>query len=122
MRERELLVRLLVHEMRLVAVVVEELHVLDLGVDARELLAGAERLVDHSAGLEVLQLGADEGAALARFHVLEVDDPPHRPPMLDVHARLELVRADDVGHPAAQDTCRATDASSRAPATSAAPS
>jgi hypothetical protein len=37
------LVRLLVHEVRLVAVVVEELDVLHLGVDARELLAGAER-------------------------------------------------------------------------------
>ena len=45
-RQPELLVGLLVHEVRLAAVVVEELDVLRLGVDARELLAGAERVVD----------------------------------------------------------------------------
>ena len=44
--KRELLVGLLVHEVRLGAVVVEELDVLRLGVHAGELLAGAERVVD----------------------------------------------------------------------------
>src|SRR6185437_10336592 len=45
-RERELLERALVHEHDLVARVVEVLHVLLLGAHARELLPGAERLVD----------------------------------------------------------------------------
>ena len=104
-RQAELLVGLLVHEVRLVAVVVEELDVLRLRVHARELLAGAERVVDHGAGLEVLELRAHEGAALARLHVLEVDDPPHRAAVLDVHPGLELVRGDDVGHDAREGTC-----------------
>ena len=99
-RQPELLVRLLVHEVRLAAVVVEELDVLHLGVHARELLAGAESVLDDGAGLEVLQLRADERAALARLHVLELDDAPHRAAVLDVHPVLELVRVDDVGHAA----------------------
>ena len=77
-REPELLVRLLVHEVRLGAVVVEELDVLHLGVDARELLARAERVVDDGAGLERLELRAHERAALAGLHVLELDDAPDR--------------------------------------------
>ena len=91
--------------MGLAAVVVQELDVLHLGVDARELLAGAKGVVDHCPGLEVLQLRADEGAALARLHVLEIDDPPHRAAVLDVHPGLELVCADDVGHDAREGTC-----------------
>ena len=98
MRERELLVRLLVHEVHLVAVVVEVLHLLDLRVDARELLARAERLVDNGACVEVLQLRPDEGAALAGLDVLELDDPPRRAVDLDVHPVLELVRVDRLGH------------------------
>src|SRR5918994_7673448 len=97
-RQRELLVRPLVHEDDLISGVVEVLHVLDLGEDARELLTCTERLVDHGAGVDALHLGAHERAALARLHVLELDDAPHRALELDVHAVLELVRADDVGH------------------------
>ena len=94
----ELLVALLVHEVGLGAVVVEELDVLHLGVDARELLARAERVVDDRPRLEVLELGTDERAALSGLHVLELDDAPHRAAVLDVHAVPELVRVDDVGH------------------------
>ncbi len=97
-RQRELLVRLLVHEVRLAPVVVEELDVLHLGVDARELLARAERVLDDSAGLEVLELRPDERAALPGLDVLELDDAPHRAPMLDVHPVAELVRVDDLRH------------------------
>ena len=104
-RQAELLVGLLVHEVRLVAVVVEELDVLRLRVHAGELLAGAEGVVDHGAGLEILELGAHEGATLARLHVLEVDDPPHRTAVLDVHPGLELVRGDHVGHDAREGSC-----------------
>ena len=80
------------------AVVVEVLHVLRLGVDARELLAGAERAVDDGAGVGVLHLRAHERAALARLHVLELDDAPDAAVELDVHAVLELVRRDGVRH------------------------
>src|SRR5262249_3458309 len=66
-------------------------------------LVGAERPLEHLAGLEVLELRADEGAALARFDVLEVD---HRHEPLgevqhdaglqvvggDVHARSLVLR------------------------------
>ena len=94
----ELLERLLVHEVRLGAVVVEELDVLHLGVDARELLAGAERLVDDRSAIEILELRPHERAALARLHVLELDDAPHRALELDVHPVPELVGVDDVCH------------------------
>jgi hypothetical protein len=57
-----------------VAVPVEELHRPALGGDALDLLARAERLVDHGAAGQVLELGADECAALARLDVLEADD------------------------------------------------
>jgi hypothetical protein len=97
-RERELLVGLLVHEHDLVPGVVQVLHVLDLGVDAGELLARTEGLVHDRARVEALHLRADERAPLAGLHVLEVDDAPHRAFDLDVHAVLELVRGDDVGH------------------------
>src|SRR5581483_1458914 len=92
------LVRPLVHEVHLGAVVVEELRLLHLGVHARELLPRPERLVHHGAGVEALQLRAHERAALARLDVLELDDPPHRAAVLDVHPVLELVRGDDLCH------------------------
>src|SRR6478735_10016205 len=94
----QLLVVLLVHEHDVVTGVVEVLDVLDLGVHARELLAGTERAVDDRARLERLQLRADEGAALPRLHVLELDDAPGLAVELDMHAVLELVGGDDLGH------------------------
>ena len=97
-RERELLVRLLLHEDDLVARVVEVLDALHLGVHPLELLAGAEGLVDDRAGVEVLQLRAHERAALAGLDVLELDDAPDAALDLDVHAVLELVRVDGLGH------------------------
>src|SRR5262249_29877548 len=86
------------HEVRLCAVLVEVLHVLDLCVHARELLAGAERAVDDCACLEVPQLRAHERAALPRLHVLELEDAPDLAVQLDVHPVLEAVRVDHVGH------------------------
>jgi len=70
----------------------------DCGVHARELLAGAEGLVEHRAAGDVAHLGAHEGATLARLHVLEVDDRERLPVDLDGHAGLELVGADYVCH------------------------
>ena len=95
-REPELLVRLLVHEVSLGAVVVEVLDVLHLRVDTRELLAGAKRAIDDGAGLECLQLRPHERTA--RLHVLELDDPPDDAVDLDVHPVAELVRVDGLGH------------------------
>src|SRR5665811_329874 len=94
----DLLVGLLVHEHDLVAGVVEVLDVLGLGVDAGHLLAGAEGALDDGARVEILELGAHEGAALARLYVLELDDAPDDAVKLDVHAVLELIGADYVGH------------------------
>jgi hypothetical protein len=37
--------------------------------------------------------------------MLEVDDPPHRTAVLDVHSGLELIRGDHVGHDAREGTC-----------------
>jgi hypothetical protein len=67
-------------------------------VDAGELLAGAEGLVDDGARADVLHLRAHEGSALAGLHVLELDDAPDVAVDLDVHAVAELVRRDDLGH------------------------
>ena len=55
-------------------------------------------LYDDGAGVERLQLCADERAALAGLDVLEVDDAPDVPVELDVHPVLELVRVDGLGH------------------------
>jgi hypothetical protein len=67
-------------------------------VDAVELLARTEGLVDDGAGVERLQLRAHERPALAGLDVLELDDPPRLAVDLDVHAVLELVRVDDIRH------------------------
>ena len=48
--------------------------------------------------LERLQLRPHERAALARLHVLELDDAPDGAVELDVHAVAELVRGDGLGH------------------------
>src|SRR5262249_52863955 len=69
-----------------------------LRANARELLARAERPIDDRAGVERLQLRADERAALSRLHMLELDDAPDVAVELDVHAVLELVRVDGLGH------------------------
>ena len=45
-----------------------------------------------------LELRAHERAALARLHVLELDDAPGLPVELDVHPVAELVGGDDLGH------------------------
>ena len=94
--DRELLEGLLVHEVRVGAVGVEELHLARLGPDRPELLAGAERPVDHGAVGGAPQLRAHERAALAGLDVLELEDLEDRALDLDVVAVLELVRAD--GH------------------------
>src|SRR5262245_46050426 len=84
--------------MRLGAIVVEVLNVACLGAHARELLPGAEGAVDDVAHVESLELRADERTALARLHMLELDDPPYLAVELDVHAVLEAVGVNLLGH------------------------
>ena len=93
-RDLDLLVVAVVHEDRGVAGVVEVLHLARLGAHRAELLAGPEGLVDHRAVLDPAQLGAHEGAALARLDVLELDDLEDLAVDLDVGAVLELVGAE----------------------------
>ena len=95
--ERRLLVGLGVHEDELVAVVVEELHPPVLDVRLLQLLPGAEAPIEHSTGLQVLQLGSHEGAALAGLHVLEVGDVVRLTVELDLEPVAEVRRRDS--HP-----------------------
>ena len=71
---------------------------LHLRVDARELLPGAKRAIHDRARVERLHLRPHERAALARLHVLELDDAPHRAVELDMHPVPELVRGNRLGH------------------------
>jgi hypothetical protein len=73
------------------AVRVEELHPARLGADRPELLAGPEGLVDDGAVVDPLELGANEGTALAGLDVLELDDAEDLAVDVDVGAVLELV-------------------------------
>ena len=75
----------------LVALGVEELHLARLGAHGAELLAGAERAVDHRAVGGAAQLRAHERAALAGLDVLELDDLVDDAVDVDVVAVLELV-------------------------------
>src|SRR3954452_18223092 len=93
-RDRELLVGLGVHEVGVRAVVVEVLELAGLGAHRAELLARPEGLVDDVAVGGALELGADERAALAGLHVLELDDLEDRPVHVDVSPVLELIGAD----------------------------
>ena len=56
-----------------------------------DLDVGVEGLVDDLAGLDVLQLGAHERAALAGLVVLEPDDGPQLPVEVENHAVLQVV-------------------------------
>ena len=68
-----------VHEDEAVAVVVEVGEVAAVDVLDLDLGAGVVRAVDDLARDDVLELGADERAALAGLDVLELDDVPELP-------------------------------------------
>ena len=74
------------------AVVVEVLHRAAVDRGGLDLGAGVEGLVDGLVGLDVLQLGAHERGALARLHVLELDDGPELAFDVENHAVLQVVR------------------------------
>jgi len=71
--QADLLVALHVHQGEHVAGAVQVLHGRLLHPHLGDRLAGTEGALDHRAGLDVLELGADEGPALAGLDVLELD-------------------------------------------------
>ncbi len=90
-RDLELLVVVVVHEDRRLAGVVEVLHLARLGAHRAELLPRPEGLVLDRPVVDLAQLGAHEGPALAGLDVLELDDLEDLAVDLDVRPVLELV-------------------------------
>ena len=74
--KRDLLIGIQIHEIEKVSVRVQVLHVLAVNTGFLKLLGGTERFLDDAAADDILQLGADESSALARFNVLELNDLP----------------------------------------------
>ena len=88
----QLVVGLGVHEVVVLTVGVEVLHLADLHADLVELLTGTEGQLVDAAGPDVADLGADESAALARLDMLELDDGAHLAIDDDALAVLEICR------------------------------
>src|SRR4051794_21285855 len=87
----DLVVGLAVHEDVVGAVLVEVLHLALVDDSDIDLGAGVEGAVDDLAGQQVLELGADERATLARLDVLELDDVPQHAVEVEGHAVLQVV-------------------------------
>ncbi len=85
-----LLIVLGVHEVVVVAVVVEEVHRDFVDDDALDRIRGAEALHEHGAGADIAQLGLDEGAQVARGTVLHGEDEVEVVVVLDDHAWAHL--------------------------------
>ena len=90
----ELVVRVVVHEMEVVAVAVQELDGPLLHRRARPLRAGLERALDRLAALDVAQRDADLGRASTHLDVVVVEDLPELAVELDGDALLEFTGAD----------------------------
>src|SRR6266545_5787033 len=88
--ERELVVRLRVHEMEVRAVLVHELHGAVVEAGALEALAGLDRLLDEVTLADVAQLHAHLRAATAHLDVLELDDLVELAVDLDRDTALDL--------------------------------
>src|SRR3954447_12928209 len=73
---------------------IQVLHLTLVDDRERDLLVGAERLVDDRSRAEVLELGANEGAALARLHVLELDHAHEALGKIECHTVLQVVGGD----------------------------
>jgi hypothetical protein len=79
-----------VHEVVVVAVVVEELHVDFVDDNLLDGVGGAEALFEHGSGLEVAQLGLDEGAEVAGGAVLDFEDQVQLVFVFDDHAGTKM--------------------------------
>ena len=93
-RDRQLVVGRGVHEHVVVAVAVQELHVLALDDGLLDADAGVERAVEDVARADVAQLGAHERTALARLDVLELDDLEQAVVELERDPGLQVVGGD----------------------------
>src|SRR6185437_14080955 len=89
-RDGELLVILIVHEGRHVAVEIEELHFLLVEADALHGLLRAEALVELRAATKITHLHLRKGAALSRLHQLAAHHQPELALMLQDIARLDV--------------------------------
>ena len=63
-----------IHEVVVVAIGVEELHGHFVHDHLLDGVGGAETVLEHGAGLQVAQLGLDEGAQIAGGAVLDLED------------------------------------------------
>ena len=90
MREGDLLVGFLVHEVEGLPVIVEELVGTALYADGFELDAGGEGVLQDAAVFQVAEFGLDKGRALAGFHVLEVHNGAGFAVEHDVHSVLQI--------------------------------
>ena len=95
--QHELVVRVAVHEVVVVAVAVEELDGALLHRRARPARPGLERALDRLAALDVAQRDAHLGRAAAHLDVVVVEDLPELAVELDGDALLEFAGADHVG-------------------------
>jgi hypothetical protein len=84
------LLEALVHEVVVVAIVVEKLHLNFVDDDAIDGIWRAEALDEHGAGADVAQLGLNEGAQVAGRAVLYGEDEVQIVLELDNHARAHL--------------------------------
>ena len=89
-RKLRLLVGLRVHERIDTVRLIEELHRVRLKVRCGHLLIRVERALNHSAGLDILDLRTDERGTLSRLHVLEIDNLPDAPIVFDGEAGAEI--------------------------------
>src|SRR5277367_5903228 len=85
-----LLVVLGVHEVVVIAIVVEEFHGDFVDDDALNGIGRAEAVLKHGTGAQVAQLGLDKGAQVARRAMLDGKDGMQLVVVLDDHARTHL--------------------------------
>ena len=83
---------LCVHEVVVVAVVVEVFHGHFIDVDFLDRVRRAEAMLEHGAGAQVAQLGLDERAQVAGRAVFYAEDGVQIIVVLDDHARAKLGR------------------------------
>ncbi len=109
----DLVVGGVVHEDEAVAVAVQELHLALVDDRLLDLLGAAEGAVDHGAGADVAQRGADEGAALAGLDVLELHHLEEALGEVEGHAVLQVVGGDGHGDLACGDVSGGWDGDER---------
>src|SRR5271167_1071168 len=86
----KLLVVLDVHEVVIVAVGVEKLHLHLVNGDLLDRIAGAEAVLEHGSGPQVAELGLDKGAQVARGAMFDAEHRVKIVVVLDDHARAHL--------------------------------